>query len=366
MKNKDLTGQVFDYLTVLEYAYKEKGTNYWKCQCICGKEKIISQRLLLNKTQNPKSCGCKKVNPRFVDITGQTFGYLTAIKQVGIKNNLVIWECKCICGKIKNVPGAYLRNGSVKSCGCMKNKQKTLKRNLVGNRYGKLIVIEIAGKNKQGRIWKCKCDCGNYKNVNEHELLSGDTKSCGCLKYEGLKKYNKNKEMDITGLRFGKLTVIERVGFNDRHCSMWRCKCDCGKEKIAQGSSLKMGLVNSCGCLSSVGENIIWNYLIEKQIQHKREYIFKDLKGSGGKRLRFDFALMKNKTLICLIEFQGKQHYEDDPMFGKQQREETDQLKRDYCKNHNILLYEIKYNENIEEKLYKILRENGYIIDQAA
>lgn len=56
------------------------------------------------------------------------------------------------------------------------------------------------------------------------------------------------KLMDLTGQRFGRLTVVSRVA-NNKHHVMWFCRCDCGKETIVTGDSLKRGASMSCGCL---------------------------------------------------------------------------------------------------------------------
>ena len=55
-------------------------------------------------------------------------------------------------------------------------------RDLTGQRFGKLTVIECTGRNKSGRfMWKCECDCGNVTTVRADGLTRGHTKSCGCL-----------------------------------------------------------------------------------------------------------------------------------------------------------------------------------------
>ena len=55
---------------------------------------------------------------------------------------------------------------------------------------------------------------------------------------------------NITGLRFGKLVAIEPIEKRDhRGVVYWRCKCDCGKETIVNGSYLRRGITKSCGCL---------------------------------------------------------------------------------------------------------------------
>lgn len=56
-----------------------------------------------------------------------------------------------------------------------------LKIDLTGKRFGKLIVVERAGKDKYSRtIWRCLCDCGRYTTVMVGNLTSGNTQSCGC------------------------------------------------------------------------------------------------------------------------------------------------------------------------------------------
>lgn len=56
--------------------------------------------------------------------------------------------------------------------------------------------------------------------------------------------------IEMKGLRFGKLTVIEPVGKNSHKSLMWRCVCDCGNERIIDGSGLRAGRNKSCGCAS--------------------------------------------------------------------------------------------------------------------
>lgn len=55
------------------------------------------------------------------------------------------------------------------------------------------------------------------------------------------------KLINLAGKRFGRLIVVERADTLNGHVR-WRCKCDCGKERIVYGSSLKSGNTTSCGC----------------------------------------------------------------------------------------------------------------------
>lgn len=58
-------------------------------------------------------------------------------------------------------------------------------KDLTGRKFGKLTVVEFKGSNnKTGALWLCKCECGNEKIITSRNLLSGVTKSCGCLSKE--------------------------------------------------------------------------------------------------------------------------------------------------------------------------------------
>lgn len=57
------------------------------------------------------------------------------------------------------------------------------------------------------------------------------------------------KFIDLTGKRFGQLTVIKKIGSDKRKNVVWLCICDCGKETIRTTTRLKTGYTKSCGCL---------------------------------------------------------------------------------------------------------------------
>ena len=92
----------------------------------------------------------------------------------------------------------------------------------MGNRYGKLKVIEQVESSSRGqRRYRCICDCGGTIIAFAGNLKSGHTTSCGC-----------NKSPDLTGQVFGKLTVIGRSDKRNsrgaRTTPMWECRCECG------------------------------------------------------------------------------------------------------------------------------------------
>lgn len=119
-QNEDLTGMIFNDLTVIDFAGSKNGSRYWTCKCKCGNIKDISTRDL--KRESVKSCGCRKylqINP------GDKFGKLTVINKVIDKygsNGCILYNCSCECGTESHlVESSYLVNGSIKSCGCGRN-----------------------------------------------------------------------------------------------------------------------------------------------------------------------------------------------------------------------------------------------------
>ncbi len=55
--------------------------------------------------------------------------------------------------------------------------------------------------------------------------------------------------IDLSGRRFGRLTVLHKLPTRSWGSIVWRCKCECGNFASVDGSSLREGLTQSCGCL---------------------------------------------------------------------------------------------------------------------
>ena len=89
--------------------------------------------------------------------------------------------------------------------------------------------------------------------------------------------------------------------------------------------------------------------LQENNISFIEQYGFDDCKSNKNYKLRFDFAIFVGTNLHCLVEFQGIQHFQPSPQFDQwetlEERQERDNIKRDYCKKNNITLIEIPYTD---------------------
>lgn len=156
----DLTNKKFGEWTALEYV----GNRKWKCQCSCGKIRVVSSYEL----RSGKSTSCGHNTNGFKDITGQKFGDWTVLKYLGNQ----MWLCQCKCGELAEHKGSTLRLGRTHSC-----KKCAALIDLTGKHFGEWEVIK---KSDRDDYWTCKCSCGTIRDVHGYSLRSGKSTSCGC------------------------------------------------------------------------------------------------------------------------------------------------------------------------------------------
>jgi hypothetical protein len=105
-----------------------------------------------------------------------------------------------------------------------------------GERFGRLVVIQSAERDKwRNLLWECQCDCGGFTLVTMHNLRSGNTRSCGCLKREALARSTLHGEGDKPTVEYKTWEAMIRrcespkaVNFKDyggrgiKVCAEWR------------------------------------------------------------------------------------------------------------------------------------------------
>lgn len=98
----------------------------------------------------------------------------------------------------------------------------TIKMELAGKRFGKLIVVSENGRsNDQRVIWNCLCDCGKLTTVRSTHLKRGTIKSCGCLRNETSKRINtthgksKTAEYEVWGGMIKRCRNEKSTGYPD-------------------------------------------------------------------------------------------------------------------------------------------------------
>ena len=227
----------------------------------------------------------------FKDITNQKFGKLVAKYRIK-KNGNSYWHCVCDCGNEKDIYLQQLTSGKVTSCGCDKKKHTGNKERLLGKKFNMLTVIAFDHYSKTHKdYWKCKCDCGNETVVQGYNLTSGAVRSCGCLHKKA--SYD-NRFIDLTGQKYGMLTVIKFIGRESRQ-SKWLCKCECGREVIVNANNLRRGHTTSCGNHKLHEENIVRDYVESLGVN-----TYKDRKQLNG--LEIDMYIPNN---TIGIEYNG-------------------------------------------------------------
>lgn len=162
----------------------------------------------------------------YIDITGERFGRLLVLgvsEQKQTSGRSKMWDCLCDCGNTVTVSGQSLRNGHTRSCGCLNREFAQRIGNsrafdLSGMEFGDLTVIERCGTRNGNAMWVCWCRCGNYTRVSASSLMSGRTRSCGCL------RVHRNRQLFLThgGAMFGEKERLYSIW-----CSMkYRCEVE--------------------------------------------------------------------------------------------------------------------------------------------
>lgn len=263
-------------------------------------------------------------------------------------------KCKCDCGNDTIVFASHFNSGHTTSCGCAKHQQLKHRKDYSGKRFGNLTLMNPIYGEKYGTKYRCICDCGNIITVYLSALINGQSQ---CQKCKG-KKSSLNNRKDYTGL-FSKYGIKYLYPlYSKEHCWYWRCECGiCGKEFNANATSVWTGNTKSCGCIKSSREVMIEKFLLENNIKYIREKTFDNCMCKG--RLKFDFAIYRNDKLLCLIEYDGEQHYIPVNHWGGKESlskiQERDQIKNTYCEKNHITLLRLSYKLSDNEIKEKIL-----------
>lgn len=399
-KSIDITGKRSGKLVALFKVKADPPSKHtdWLCLCDCGNLHITQYGQIIN--QISKSCGCwhgkkekiKKKN--YIDLTGQRFNNALVIEKdntYAIENNLnegrAYWKCLLDDGRIITISGTELRRASSNKIfggkilnhwkGSLEEiinnpilfnelKKKKAYNDMIGVRSGKLQVFALDFKktfsqeNTYSRIyWKCLCDCGNEISCSGTDIRTGKKVSCGCANWESL-------ITDLTGHRFGILTVIAKTEKRINRNVVWLCKCDCGNTIEVKGNVLLTNRAKSCGCQKSYGEYKIRTLLNNNNIDYELEKTFISCHLPDSDRLlRFDFYI-DNKFLL---EYDGEQHfhYSNSGWNTKEQYELThkrDLFKNQWCKDNNIILKRIPYTD-LNKFTFEDIMSDKYILKES-
>ncbi|PIJ97978.1 hypothetical protein [Lysinibacillus sphaericus] len=174
----------------------------------------------------------------------QIFGYWKVLGETNdnpLPDEFKYYRCRCTCGNEKDVRAESLINKLSTSCGC--RRQKRRKEFNVGTKFGSWeIVNSIFNSNKNDMYYYCECKrCGAEIEGFHSQLYKKMKNTCSCnLGSEGFKK----------GCRYGDWSIVRpgSKGAKKSGDRYYLCRCDCGTEREVVDSSLRKMLSTSCGC----------------------------------------------------------------------------------------------------------------------
>lgn len=144
---------------------------------------------------------------------------------------------------------------------------------LFGKRINSITVLCKAGKdNSNHSLHWCLCDCGKVFKTRTSKIKQEKVIMCReCAKTKFLEIGKKiDKVRNLTGQKFGRLTVIERAENDKYGKTKWLCQCDCGNYVIVLGCSLVNGSTKSCGCYNrEVNANRLKTHSLSKSRVYK-------------------------------------------------------------------------------------------------
>lgn len=252
---------------------KKKGSNYL-CKCECGTLRdIYSSNLTSGKT---KSCGCKKTRaPISEDLTGLRFGSLMVIGRDNAPDSYGTYPyiCKCDCGNIISIRNKDILSKFNKCNKCPKPQYDVV--DYSGGKFGKLTVIEKVRINNK-KFYRCNCDCGKENvMVDQGNLVSGNTKSCGCeLKTieQAAEKCGFINGTAICAIKDRKLNKNNKSGHKgvcwDKKTQSWRVTINIQRKQIGLGfyHDLETAVI-----ARKQGEELYFNPIIEEYEKLKKK-----------------------------------------------------------------------------------------------
>ena len=189
---REIVGMRFNHWEILKWLKPEERINKNKAyiaKCDCGTvTEIRISDLKNNKSTKCRHCvkkGDKLINYRLKIKIGEKYNSLTILEGLyDKKDGRYKFLCRCNCGKevLKRPNDIY--TGNTKSCGCLFEKNFDKRQDRIGEKYGKLTILEVSErKDKQGKQCYriCQCECGELTEVYIGHLITGHTQSCGCI-----------------------------------------------------------------------------------------------------------------------------------------------------------------------------------------
>ncbi len=289
------------------------------------------------------TCRVRKTNEQFVREVCETVGdeYIILSKYEGSSIKVGIYHA--VCGhEYKVRPNDFKKGRRCPKCsGKVKKDTKYFKaevKKLAGNEF------EVLGEyTKSGNPILMKHSlCGNTLMLRPNDFVRGVR--CSKCYFKSKRKPQIDFEKEINKILSEDYKVLSEYINMKTKVKMRHIVC--GNEFYMRPDTALRG--SGCPkCNESKGERKVEIFLIHNFYSYKTQYGIK--KCRYERMLPFDFAVFVDNEILCLIEFNGKQHYESVEWWGGKKRfltqKRRDSIKINYCKSNNIPLIIIPYWE---------------------
>ena len=170
------------------------------------------------------------------------------------------WLCRCQCGTERYVLERSLISGGSRSCGCLTrlHAAEACGYDLLGETFGALTVMDRAEKRPGDRALRWKCRCVCGRVVECASTLLVTGRKTSC----GCQTVKRTLWADITGRSFERLTALYPLEKRDNSGGLiWHCRCTCGREVDVSYNGLMSGNMRSCGCRKREHDQALRHYL---------------------------------------------------------------------------------------------------------
>lgn len=264
------------------------------------------------------------------------------------KHRVKYFLCKClVCGTERAVKGTSLIQGTSTAC------SKQCANSLIGQTFGQWTVLKL-DKSKP-RNYICRCSCGTIKSVFSGSLKQGTSKSCGCLKKKNAIERHKNNAKSHIGEKYGWLTIDDCHKENENY--YYDCTCDCGSKVSVLDKRLFAGTTSSCGCMNSKANELMDGILRKERIPFKRECRFEDCKDKNYLPFDFGIYNKEEELIGLIELNGSLHYSSSGTGWDTPERlivqQKHDYLKREFCEKNKIpfLVIPYQYFDDIEKFL---------------
>jgi hypothetical protein len=186
-------------------------------------------------------------------VVGQKFGKLEVLGFSHKKDGESYWNCRCVCGDESYHRKSFLVRGIRNQCRhCGKDASRN--RLELGSIYGSWKILSEERGSHGETTYLCECECGTQKNIHPSVLKSNRRNKCNdcATKESGIVK----RLILNPGDKFGKWTVLEQTE-GKTHRTSYKCRCECGNERVIDGTILKNGESTQCKTCSQLETRLL-------------------------------------------------------------------------------------------------------------